>query len=537
MATIAAMETHPLRGLPLAEQTLPHLLERQAAAHAAATLVRDGGRERTFGEMRDHVAAFAGTLAGVAGIGPGDRVSVICENKLELLDIWLACGWLGAIMVPINTALKGAQLEHELESSGARVLVIDAELLPQLESVESPLPALERIWVVGDGQGRWRDYQLEGFPAASEPVPARACGPGDPVVIHYTSGTTGPSKGVLCPHAQSYWWGILVGEGLGIRQGDVLYTCLPLFHTNALNAFAQALLAGATYVIGPRFSASRFWQRLAEAEATVTYLLGAMVTILHGRSPGPEDRGHRVRVALAPATPAELHDAFRERFGVLLVDGYGSTETNAVIGCRWDDQRPGFMGRVKDGFEARVVDELDQELPDGTGGELVLRHSAPFSFATGYFGQPEKTVEAWRNLWFHSGDRVVRDPDGYFRFLDRIKDAIRRRGENISAWEVERALQSYPDVETAAVIPVPSELGEDEVMACVVLREGAEPDPVGLLRHCEGLIAYFALPRYVDFVGELPLTSNGKVAKFRLRERGITPTTWDREQAGFEVRR
>jgi crotonobetaine/carnitine-CoA ligase len=262
-----------------------------------------------------------------------------------------------------------------------------------------------------------------------------------------------------------------------------------------------------------------------------------MVTILDGRPPGPEDTAHRVRVALAPATPAELHEAFRERFGIVIVDGYGSTETNAVIGCSADDQRPGFMGRVKEGFEARVVDEDDEEVPDGTPGELVLRHSAPFSFASGYFGEPEKTVEAWRNLWFHSGDRVVRDEDGYFRFLDRIKDAIRRRGENISAWEVERALQSHPDVETAAVIPVPSELGEDDVMACVVLRERVEPDPEGLLRHCETRLAYFAVPRYVDFVAELPLTSNGKVAKFRLRERGVTPTTWDREKAGFEIRR
>jgi crotonobetaine/carnitine-CoA ligase len=516
---------------------LPRLLERQTSAHAEAILVRDGARERTYSEMRDHVAAFAGTLAGTAGIGPGDRVSVICENKLELLDIWLACGWLGAIMVPINTALRGTQLEHELESSGARLLVIDAELLPQLDSVESPLPALERVWVVGEGERQWRGRDLESLPGPSAPVPAHPSRPGDTAVIHYTSGTTGPSKGVVCPHAQSYWWGILVGEGLGIRAGDVLYTCLPLFHTNALNAFAQALLAGATYVIGPHFSASRFWQRVAEAEATVTYLLGAMVTILDGRPPGPEDTAHRVRVALAPATPAELHEAFRERFGIVIVDGYGSTETNAVIGCSADDQRPGFMGRVKEGFEARVVDEDDEEVPDGTPGELVLRHSAPFSFASGYFGEPEKTVEAWRNLWFHSGDRVVRDEDGYFRFLDRIKDAIRRRGENISAWEVERALQSHPDVETAAVIPVPSELGEDDVMACVVLRERVEPDPEGLLRHCETRLAYFAVPRYVDFVAELPLTSNGKVAKFRLRERGVTPTTWDREKAGFEIRR
>lgn len=213
------------------------------------------------------------------------------------------------------------------------------------------------------------------------------------------------------------------------------------------------------------------------------------------------------------------------------------TETNAAIGLADGEQRPGWMGRVLPGFAARVVDEADAEVPDGTPGELVLRSDRPFAFATGYWRMPEATVEAWRNLWFHSGDHVVRDGDGYFRFLDRLKDAIRRRGENVSAWEVEQVLLRHPAIEAAAVFPVPSALGEDEVMACVVPRKGEHVDPVSVVRFCEPLIAYFAIPRYIDVVDELPLTENGKVRKFVLRERGVTPTAWDRESAGIELRR
>lgn len=195
------------------------------------------------------------------------------------------------------------------------------------------------------------------------------------------------------------------------------------------------------------------------------------------------------------------------------------------------------MGKVVAGFDAKVVDENDGEVADGAPGELVVRCSEPFGFATGYFGMPEKTVEAWRNLWFHTGDRVVRDAEGNFTFLDRIKDSIRRRGENVSSYEVERVLLAHPDVDTAVVIPVPSELGEDEVMACIVLRPGAQLEPEELLRFCEPRLAYFVIPRYIKFLPELPLTSSGKVEKFRLRDRGVTETTWDRELAGYKLSR
>ena len=205
------------------------------------------------------------------------------------------------------------------------------------------------------------------------------------------------------------------------------------------------------------------------------------------------------------------------------------------MGAPLSEQRPGMIGRLLAGFSARVVDAQDNEVADGEAGELTLRADEPFAFATGYFGMPEKTVEAWRNLWFHSGDRVVRESDGFYRFVDRMKDAIRRRGENISSYEVEQVLVSHPLVENAAVFPVRSELAEDEVMAAVVLRGGAALTHAALLDYCQPRMPYFAVPRFVEFVDKLPANQSGKVTKYKLRERGVTPTTWDREKAGYKV--
>jgi carnitine-CoA ligase len=471
------------------------MLELQARRHGDRVLLRSSEETRSVGAMREAAARRAGGLLA-QGVRAGDRVVLISENRPEVLELWLGCAWLGAIFVPVNPALKGAQLEHVLADAEPRLLVHEDE--------------------------------LKGLPLDA-PVPPYQARPGDPVAILYTSGTTGPPKGVVCPQEQWYWWALLTAQVLGIGADDVLYTCLPLFHTNALNTFCQALLWGATYTLGPRFSASRFWKRCSEAEATVTYLLGPMVSILLRQPPSPDDRAHGVRIALAPATPADLHEPFRERFGVQLVDAWGSTETNIVLSNTHADNRPGTLGGVLQPFEARVVDENDGDRPDGTPGELVVRSREPHAFATGYFGLPHATAEAWRGGWFHTGDRVARDPDGTFRFVDRIKDVIRRRGENISAFEVEQALQSHSDVAAAAVIPVPSELGEDEVMAYVVLRQDSTLQPAELVGFCSERLANFAVPRYVEFVRALPLTESGKVEKYKLRKRGVTSATWDRE--------
>jgi carnitine-CoA ligase len=461
----------------------------------------------------------------------------MCTNRVELLDLVLGCAWLGAVSVPLNTAVRGPQLHHMLSNSGARVLAADSELVAPLELVEPP-PALEVVWALDGVPNAPPDgYRVTEPPPPGEALPAAAVGPGETLAILYTSGTTGPSKGVCCPHAQFHWWGVEMGEMLEIAEGDVLYTCLPLFHTNALNAFTQALVSGATYTLGPRFSASALWRRLAEAQADVTYLLGAMVNMLWSRPPDPGDRAHRTRVALAPASPPGLQERFEERFGLTLVEAYGSTETNAVIGAQPGAGRVGYMGTVRAGYRARVVDEHDAPVPDGAPGELVLRHDAPFAFATGYFDLSEKTVEAWANLWFHTGDRVVREADGWYRFMDRMKDAIRRRGENISSFEVEQVLAEHAAVAAVAVFAVPSELAEDEVMAAVVAEDGTTLDPLELVRHCEGRLAYFAIPRYLEIVDALPLTENGKVRKAALREHGVSERTWDREAAGYRLAR
>jgi carnitine-CoA ligase len=222
---------------------------------------------------------------------------------------------------------------------------------------------------------------------------------------------------------------------------------------------------------------------------------------------------------------------------VPLVDGYGSTETNFVFAGSIPSDRPGTMGYLADGVEARIVDPDDCEVPDGQAGELVLRSTEPFAFATGYFGMPEKTVEAWRNLWFHTGDRVMREPDGHYRFIDRMKDSIRRRGENVSSWEVEQTILSHPAVAACAIYPLPSELGEDEVAAAILLESGQSLAAIDVIRHCEGQIAYFAIPRYVRIVSQMPLTENGKIKKGALREAGVTSDTWDREAAGYRLRR
>jgi len=522
--------------VPPRERVLGRLLERQAERFGDRVLLKAGDTDWTFRDVAGIAARRAAALAE-AGIGPGDRVVIFCDNRSEFLEVLVGCAWLGAVAVPVNTAARGAQLRHMLLDCGARLLVTEARLLEAVRQCGEGLP-VAAIWLVADGAGEAVSGLVpQPMPAAGNVIEHAPTGPGDLVTILYTSGTTGPSKGVCCPHAHLYWWGESTAELLGVKAGDVLLTTLPLFHVNALNSFYQALLRGATLVVEPRFSASGFSKSLVRHKATVTYLLGAMVPILLATQPQPEDSGHKVRVALAPAVPEAFLKPFRDRFGMTTIDGYGSTETNFVIGNPIDDQVPGAMGRIRPGFAARVVDEGDNAVPDGVAGELVLRADEPFAFASGYFNLPEKTLDTWRNLWFHTGDRVVRDATGLYRFVDRIKDVIRRRGENISAFEVEEALSSHPAVAAAAVFPVPSELAEDEVMAALVLAPGMAPAPQELLDFCRPRLSYFALPRFIEFVDELPLTENGKVQKFKLRERGVTAATWDREAAGYQVRR
>jgi crotonobetaine/carnitine-CoA ligase len=514
--------------------TIPALLDLRADDGDSRPLLRVLDVERTAAELRDQAHGYGEILRG-HGTMAGDRVALMADNCIELVETWLGCATIGAIFVPINTALRGPQLRHVLSDSEPTIVVTAGKYLPRIAEAGVP-KAVRHLWTLDANSVATRGAEplppIGDSPSSDQGVRSPDCS-----ALLYTSGTTGPSKDVECSHAHLYWWGRNTVAALGITPTDVLYTCLPLFHINALNTVIQSLFSGATAVVGPHFSASRFWARVAQAEATVTYLLGAMVSILASRQPTEYEPTHRLRVALAPATSPSIWKTFEERFGVQIVEGHGMTETNLALGPRDGEQRPGWMGRVMPGFEARVVDEQGNELPTNTPGELVLRPANREMFATAYWRQPEATATAWAGGWFHTGDRVLCDEDGYFRFVERLKDAIRRRGENISAWEVEQALESHPGVAAAAAVPVPSELGEDDVMAFVVLNDGATVDPAMLIRHCEGRLAYFAIPRYIEFLSTLPLTESGKVQKYVLRERGLSEITWDRERAGIHVRR
>lgn len=519
------------------EKTLPELLQKRARTHGDRLLFSDRKVEWTANEAIRHAGGRASALAA-CGVSKGDRVALLCTNRAEFMEVVLGCAWLGAIVVPINTASRGAQLQHILNNSGARLLVVESSLIGQLAELDFNTLAVESAWVIApEGDDINLPVPAQAFPAlGQERAPVEVL-PGDVLAILYTSGTSGPSKGVICPHAQFYWWGVHTAGKMNITEDDVIYTALPLFHTNAFCTLFQALVTGAPVVVDSRFSASGFFNSLIETGATVTYLLGAMVAILLSRPVTPAEKQHRVRLILGPGVPAQLHDEFLERTGIRLLDGFGSTETNYVLGQTIEEQRNGYMGRVSAGFEARVVNEADEEVADGVVGELLLRAHEPYAFALGYYGMPEKTVEAWRNLWFHTGDRVVRDADGYYRFVDRLKDMIRRRGENISAFEVEEALSSHPAIEAVAVFAVQSDLAEDEVMAKIVLRPGQEVAYEALMQHCEPRLAHFAVPRFIEFTESLPKTENGKIQKFKLRDEGIGPNTWDREKAGYQLKR
>lgn len=525
------MSRIPQLDRPLADCTIPAMLQRRADEMPHDPLLSSGRISRTGSEQLSVVRGLGAVLRD-SGVAVGDRVAMLSGNRLELLDMILATAWIGAVAVPLNPSLTPPQLRHALANSGARLLLVDEQGLEGFGRLDDAVD-VQRVMTFEEEVAP--GAEVLSLPVESIPVPTREeeaapVAPSDIAAILYTSGTTGPSKGVLCPHAQFYWWGRNQTLHMRFTRDDVLFTTLPLFHTNALNAFIQAVVSGASFVVARKFSASRFWADAAECGATFTFLLGAMVGILLNR-PDSEFVPHTVRAALAPATPARMLPEFKERFGVNLVDAFGSTETNLAIAVPVDELRPGYLGVSVPGFDNRVIDpENGEPLPDGVPGELLIRSDQPYALARGYFGMPNETVKAWDDLWFHTGDRVVREKDGWFRFLDRIKDIIRRRGENISSVEVESTILQHPAVAAVAAYAVPSELGEEEVQVSVEVKLGSELDPQELIEFVAPNLPAFAVPRFIVFEHDLPRTANGKVSKAELRKRGAAVERWDREQ-------
>ncbi|MDO9598937.1 MAG: AMP-binding protein [Azoarcus sp.] len=534
------METIDLRDP--ADRTLHGLLEWRARRTPQRPWFWFRDQAFTYGQLdadADRVAAGLSAL----GVGKGAKVAVMLANRPEFLAAWFGLSKLGAVEVPVNTAHRGYLLSYLIEQADCEVLIVEATFAERVSDILARPGALSRLRTVVTLDIGGGGFALEGRTVL--PWVALVDNDGaferpevrwsDPLGIQFTSGTTGPSKGAVLPQNYAVQTAESVCAIAGYTEADCLYNALPLFHGNAKFLSAvPALLSGARMVLAERFSASSFWDEVRRHGCTEFNYIGSILAILLKAEPRPDDAANPLRLLFGAGATPEVHEAFEGRFGVRLIEGYGMSEIGLALVSRLDDGRPGSCGKPHPDCEVVLVDDDGRPVGDGVPGELLVRPKRPWSTLLGYYRMPEKTVEAWQGLWFHTGDTLVRDGDGFYRFVDRKKDAIRRRGENISSFEVERLVATHPAVRECAAVPVASELGEDEVLVCVVRQPGGTLSAAALVQHCEGLMARFMVPRYVRFVDSLPKTPTEKVQKFRLREEGITADTWDRERAAAE---
>ncbi|MCI4336618.1 MAG: AMP-binding protein [Thermoplasmata archaeon] len=529
------------------------MLAEGEAYHDLATLVREKAKrngDRPAFRFADRTLTYAQLDARsnrvanglrTAGLGHGDRAAALLFNCAEFMELWFGAAKAGVVLVPLNTGLKGSILRYELEDSGAKGLVVDGRLWEAYEAVREPRTAT-REWIVGatggpdpipGGTDRWASL-LEGSERFDEPAPA----PWDPVSILYTSGTTGPPKGALIPHEKVLRTPREVAERSRLTPDSILFTALPLFHCNAQEMTAiPSLLDDLTACFDERFHASTFWQAAASYGASHVSLLVSMINVLFKQPERPTDRTHAVRVALTAGATKQVWPAFEQRFGLSLIELYGMTECGCTTLMNPPDAvRVGSVGTPLGFVEADVVDDADRPVANGVRGELVVRPRAPYTMFLGYVNKAEQTVTAERNLWFHTGDFVTRDDDGYYYFVDRKKDVIRRRGENLAPYDVESVLNRHPSVFESVVVGVPSPLGEEDVKAFIQLRPGESGDPRALFEFCVRELPFFMVPRYIEFLDEIPKTANQKAQRYLLKGRR-GEREHDREALGIATRK
>ena len=524
--------------------TLATALRGQAAERPDAVYLDapDEGRTWTYAETLA-VAESIATNLHAEGLGYGDRVLMQMFNSSSLVFTWFGAMVGGLVEVPINTAYEFDFLAHQVRTSDPGAAVIDDVVAQRFADVAADCGGIRKFWVVDTGE---QDKALatlrdQGWAAAPfeelltrKDVELPAVHGRDLGAIFFTSGTTGPSKGVAMSHAQFYFDACENVSMTRLTPDDAYMVTTPLFHGNAqwLAAY-PALVAGARFVLRRKFSASRWIDQVRDSGVTVTNFLGVMMDFVWKQAPRENDADNVLRCIFAAPTASSIVDGFRTRYGVeAFVEVFGLTEVSMPIMSPYgEDRPPGAAGLlVSEWFELQLVNpDTDEEVAVGEVGEMVVRSKYPYTMSDGYYGMPEKTVETWRNLWFHTGDALRRDADGWYYFVDRYKDALRRRGENISSYEVEQGLLAHPAVLECAVIAVPAsiEAGEDEVMACVVLSAGTEP--AVLWEFCASRVPAFAVPRFIRTMTALPRTPSEKVQKLELRREGVTADTYDRQ--------
>lgn len=519
---------------------LPHLIAARARTTGDRIFLQHvDGRALTFTAVHAEALRWAGGLQRL-GIGAGDRVVAMLPPSFEAVTAWLGIGWLRAVEVPLHTAYRGRMLEYTVNHVRPSVAIVHADYLDRFAEIEDELSDSLQVVVIGErpevaglrrGSRSVADV-LAGRPAEDLEGPAHH----DLASILYTSGTTGPSKGVMVPWAQIH----AMSEGCvpthGLTADDVWYSPYPTYHASGkIPVYAMALLGGQV-VMRDRFEGRSFWDDVLTFGCTTTMLIGASAGYIAARQPKTDGAVSPLRNVLVSPPPADP-EAFEKELGIRICSVFNMTEISAPISTDWRQMTDRTCGRVRAGYECRIVDEHDDELPRGVPGELIVRSDQPWVLNAGYWDMPEKTAEAWRNGWFHTGDVCMQDERGEFFFVDRAKDAIRRRGENISSMEVEVTVVEHPAVVECAAFGVPAEFGEEEVKIAVVLAEDATFDPADLVEYLAQRMPRFMVPRYVEVVGFLPRTPTEKVRKDQLRAAGITADTWDRDAAGMVLPR
>jgi crotonobetaine/carnitine-CoA ligase len=498
-----------------------------------------GGTQWTWSQTLDLTRRAASGLKKM-GVKKGDHVLSWQPNNKEAVLTWFGLNYLGAVYVPVNTAYKGNLLQHVVQLSDATLMVCHADLAPRLNDIDCG--QLKDVIITGDrqsGGGATLENLVVHKNTALTPEQGLVkmpdvVEPWDTQYIIFTSGTTGPSKAVLSSYIQGYAMG--PEAGTYIDPSDRILINLPMFHVGGTCFMNVTLANGGCCFLDTHFKTDEFWQTVNENKLTLTCLLGAMIPFLLKLPAGDKDKDHTLKKAVCVPWNEDTM-AVGRRYGIDVRTTFNMTEISTPMLSDLFPPEPGTCGKPREGVEVRVVDENDCEVAPGVTGELILRTDAPWAMNHGYYKNPEATARAWRNGWFHTGDGFKYDENGYFFFVDRIKDAIRRRGENISSFEVESEVTAYPAVHEAAAIPIPSELGEDEVMIVVAAVPGQNIDPVALFQFLEPRMAHFMLPRFIRIIDELPKTPTQKVRKVLLKDDGVTPDTWDREIAGIKVKR
>jgi crotonobetaine/carnitine-CoA ligase len=502
----------------------------------------------TYADLEEMTSRYANGFLSL-GIRKGDHVALMLGNRPEFFFASWGLGKIAAVSVPINTAAKGELLRYFIDQSDSRWLIVDEECAGRVSAIAGHIPKVEGLLYIGSSTASDSELRETRMPLAdlremasstSSTPPLDAVRHTDVNLIAYTSGTTGPSKGAVSPHSQGHGVGCAVSSHFGYRPEDVLYTCLPLFHGNAMwyTCYA-ALWADAAIALVPRFSASQFWEDVDRFGVTQFNSLGAMTNIIW-KHPGPT-KPHRLRQCMTVPSPKEIYMDFEARYHLRITSVYALTETCVVTLFTPDDpiEKAGSSGKTPGYVEIELVGTDNRPVPAGQSGEICIRAREPGLMMLGYYKMPDATAQQMRGDWFHSGDRGYLDEDGYLFFVDRKKEAIRRRGENISAYEVELIISRHPKVLEAAAIPVSSELSEDDVMAYIVLKPSETISFEELISFCSQNMPYYMVPRFIEFVDCLPKTPSQKIEKYKLKELAESRRSeiWDREKAGIKLTR